>query len=127
MCKDFQSRKLLLQGPSKFGPYPWPSSHAPSRSLAAFIGEKVYLDQWNLRLGHPASPIVSQVIKSNKLPVASSKFPSICSPCQQGKSHRLHLSSTPSISSNTLQLLFLDVWALLQYILSIINIYIYFK
>jgi hypothetical protein len=42
--------------------------------------------------------------------VTSSKLFSICSPCQQGKSHRLHFSSTPSISSIPLQLLFLDVW-----------------
>jgi hypothetical protein len=41
--------------------------------------------------------------------VASSKFSSICSPCQQGKSYRFHFSSTPSISGNPLQLLFLDV------------------
>jgi hypothetical protein len=105
------TQQLLLQGSSKFGLYPWPSSNAlSSKSLAVFIGEKVSLDQWHLRLGHPASLIVNQVIQSNKLPVSSSKPSSFCSPRQQGKSHRLHFSSTPSISSNPLQLLFLDVW-----------------
>jgi len=108
--KDLKTRQLLLQGPSKLDFYPWPSSHAPSsKSLAAFIGEKVSLDQWHLRLGHPASPIVSRVIQSNKLPVVSSKLSTICSSCQQGKSHRLHFSISPSISSAPLQLLFLDV------------------
>jgi hypothetical protein len=110
--KDLLSRKLLLQGPSKSGLYPWPTYQASSKSPVAFIGEKVSLDQWHLRLGHPPSPITSQVIKSNKLPVTSSKLSSICSPCQQGKSHRLHFSSTSSISSIHLQLLFLDVWGL---------------
>jgi hypothetical protein len=110
--KDLPTRQLLLQGPSKFVLYPWSSSNAPSsKSLAAFIGEKVSLDQWHLRLGHPASPIVNKVIQSNKLPVPSSKSSSFCSPCQQGKSHCLHFSSTPSISSNPLELLFLDVWS----------------
>jgi hypothetical protein len=100
----------VLRTSKPFSLYLWPSSHASSsKSLVAFIGEKVSLDQWHLQLGHPASPIVSQVIKSNKLPVASSKFSSICSPCQQGKSYRFHFSSTPSISGNPLQLLFLDV------------------
>jgi hypothetical protein len=91
--KDLKTRQLLLQGPSKLGLYPWPSSHAPSsKSLAAFIGEKVSLDQWHLRLGHLASPIVSRIIQSNKLPVVSSKLSTICSSGQQGKSHRLHFS-----------------------------------
>jgi hypothetical protein len=58
--KDLQTCQLLLQGPSKLGLYPWPSFHAPpSKSLAAFIGEKVFLDQWHLWLGHPASPAES--------------------------------------------------------------------
>jgi hypothetical protein len=106
--KDLPTRQLLLQGPSKFSLYPWPSSNAPSsKSFVAFIGEKVSLDQW---LGHPASPIVNQVIQSNKLLVSSPKASSLCSPCQQGKSHCLHFSSTPSISSNPLQLLYPDVW-----------------
>jgi hypothetical protein len=109
--KDIPTRQLLLQGPSKFGLYPWPSSNASfSKSLAAFVGEKVSLDKWHLRLGHPATPIVNQVIQFNKLPVSSSKTPSFCSPCQQGKSHRLHFSISPSTSSKPLQLLFLDVW-----------------
>jgi len=109
--KDLLTQHMLLQGPCKYGLYPWPSSHtSSSKSLAAFIGEKVSLDQWHLRLGHPASPIVNQVIQTNKLPVSSSKSSSICSPCHQGKSHHFHFSSTPSISSNPLQLLFLDVW-----------------
>jgi hypothetical protein len=107
--KDLQTRQLLLQRPSKLGLYPWLSSHAPSNSNDALIGEKVYLDQWHLRLGHLASPIVSRVIQSNKLPMVSSKLSTICSPCQQGKSHRLHFSISPSISSAPLQLLFLDV------------------
>jgi hypothetical protein len=46
--KDLLSRKLLLQGPSKSGLYPWPTYHASSKSPVAFIGEKVSLDQWHL-------------------------------------------------------------------------------
>jgi hypothetical protein len=109
--KDLRTRQLLLQGPIKLGLYPWPSFAAStSGSLAAFIGEKVSLDKWHLRLGHPASPIVNQVVQSKKLPVSPSKSSSICSPCQQGKSHRFHFSYSPSISNKPLQLLFLDVW-----------------
>jgi len=80
--KDIPTRQLLLQGPSKFGLYPWPSLNASfSKSLATFVGEKVSLDKWHLRLGHPATPIINQVIQFNKLPVSSSKTPSFCSPC----------------------------------------------
>jgi len=42
--------------------------------------------------------------------VSPSKFSSVCSSCQQGKSHHFHFSYSPSISSSPLQLLFLDVW-----------------
>jgi hypothetical protein len=81
--KDLRTRQLLLQGPSKLGLYRWPSFAAStSGSLAAFIGEKVSLDKWHLRLGHPSSPIVNQVVQSKKLPVSPSKSSSICSPCQ---------------------------------------------
>jgi len=90
-----------------------PSSHAPSsKSLAAYIGEKVSLHKWHLLLGHPSSPIVSHVVKSNKLPVVSSKLSSICSSCQQGKSSfsfQFHFNFSP-ISRNLLQLLFIDAW-----------------
>jgi hypothetical protein len=70
------------------------------------------LDQWHLRLGHPACPIVNQVVHSRKLPVFPSKSFSVCSPCQLGKSHRFHFSYSPFISNSPLQLLFLDVWGL---------------
>jgi hypothetical protein len=96
--KDLHTRQLLLQGSSSAGLYPWPASHAPSsKSFAAYIGEKVPLDQWHLRLGHPASSIVSPIVTSNKLLVVSSKLSSICSSCQQGKSHHLHFNFSPSI------------------------------
>jgi hypothetical protein len=108
--KDLQTRQLLLKGPSRSGLYPWPSSRDHfSKSLATLIGEKVSLDQWHHRLGHPASPIVSQIIKFNKLPVVPSKINYVCCSGQQGKSHRLHFNLSP-ISSRPLQLLFLDVW-----------------
>jgi len=42
--------------------------------------------------------------------MSPSKFSSVCSSCEQGKSHRFHFSYSPSISSSPLQLLFLDVW-----------------
>jgi hypothetical protein len=39
--KDLRTCQLLLQGSSKFGLYPWPSSLASSSSpFAAFIGKK---------------------------------------------------------------------------------------
>jgi hypothetical protein len=68
------------------------------------------MDQWHLWFGHHAHPVVSRVIKSNKLPVSPSQVSSILSSCQQGKSHRLHFSSSSSISSNPLQLLFFYVY-----------------
>jgi len=108
--KDCLTHHLLLQGPSKGGLYPWPSNNSSASNLAAFVGEKASVDQWHNRLGHPAFTIVRQVLASNKLPVSTTKATTVCSSCQMGKNHRLHFSSSSSVSFRPLQLLFLDVW-----------------
>jgi hypothetical protein len=109
MCffvKDLKIRKLLLQGPSRGGLYPWPYT----RSLLALLGERVSLNKWHSRLGHPALLVVRRVLASHKLPVKSNKTTSICSSCQQGKLHKFHFPITLSVSKGPLDLLFLDVW-----------------
>jgi hypothetical protein len=108
--KDIPTRTPLLHGPSKDGLYLWPFSRHSSTKPAAYHGEKVPMDRWHQRLGHPAPPIVRHVIRNHNLPVSSSRVSSVCSSCQQGKSHRLHFSLSNSVSSNPLELLFLDVW-----------------
>jgi hypothetical protein len=108
--KDLCTGTLLLKGPSKNGLYPWPSSSSISSPPTAFMGERVSVDSWHRRLGHPALRIVQQVISKHSIPVLSNKSSDVCSACQQGKMHRLHFGSTSSVSNSPLNLLFLDVW-----------------
>jgi hypothetical protein len=108
--KDLRTGTLLLQGPSKGGLYPWPTSLPPRLSNHALVGEKVSLDQWHHRFGHPAFKIVRRVLLSKQLPVLSNKSVHVCPACQQGKSHRLHFPPSASVSPSPLSLLFMDVW-----------------
>jgi hypothetical protein len=110
--KDLHTHRLLLRGPSRDGLYIWPSplTLPPSSSPSACLGERVSVDSWHRRLGHPALRIVRNVLSKHCLPVSSNKPSQVCPACQQGKMHRLHFGSSPSVSVAPLSLLFLDVW-----------------
>jgi hypothetical protein len=45
--KDLKSGRLVLQGLSNGGLYPWPSRLSCSTSPSALIGERVSIDQWH--------------------------------------------------------------------------------
>lgn len=111
--KDLCTHKLFLHCPSKGGLYPWPSFSSPSsRSFAAYVGERVCLDQWHHCLGNPAPPVVRRILSRHNLLASSTTIQQVCSSCQQGKLHKLHFGFSPSVSTETLALLFLDVWGL---------------
>jgi len=95
--KDLKSQKLLLQGPSRGGLYPWPSLVPRTRSPLALLGERVSLNKWHSRLGHPALRVVRRVLSSHQLLVTSNKATSICSSCQQGKLYKFHFPVTPRL------------------------------
>jgi histone deacetylase 1/2 len=66
---------------------------------------------WHARLGHPASPIVSHVLRRHDLPtVFSSKGVAICDACQQGKSYQLPFVSSSRVIKRPLELVLFDVW-----------------
>jgi len=109
--KDLCTHKLFLHCPSKGGLYPWPSFSSPSaRSFAAYVSERVSLDQWHHRLGNPAPLVVRCILSRHNLLASSTTIQQVCSACQQGKLHRLHFGFSPSVSIEPLALLFLDVW-----------------
>jgi hypothetical protein len=113
MCfrvKDLKSRKLLLQGPSRGDIYPWLSLVPRTRLPLALLGERVSLNKWHSRLGHPTLRVVRCVLSSHQLPITSNKAVSVCYSCQQGKLHKFHFPVTSSVSKSPLDLHFLDVW-----------------
>jgi hypothetical protein len=105
-----------MQGPSRGGLYSWPLSSSPSLSRSPFtcLGECVSVNSWHLRFGNPALRIVSNVLSKHCLPAFSNKPSQVCPACQLGKMTRLHFGFLQSVSIAPLNILFLDVWALLQ-------------
>lgn len=66
---------------------------------------------WHLRLGHPAPLIMSKISRqfNNLFPITSHCF-FFCHSCPLGKSYRLFAPQSFTISSEPLELVFLDVW-----------------
>jgi hypothetical protein len=105
--KDLFSGAILLSGKSKDGLYPLHSLH--KIKPRAFLGERVSLNQWHARLGHPALRVVRQILSQHHLAVSTNKSPPVCHACQLGKSHRLPFYLSPSKSQFPLELIFTDV------------------
>jgi hypothetical protein len=109
--KDQPTKRTLLQGKCEGGLYPLvPQNSRFNSSRQAFRVNKPSIARWHSRLGHPAFPIVKQVLRNNNLPVSSLSHESVCDPCQQAKSHQLPCSRSSSISTFPLELIHSDVW-----------------
>jgi hypothetical protein len=81
----------------------------------AFGATKPSTSRWHDRLGHPALPVVQEILSKNKLPfISNSNKNVVCDACQQGKSHQLPYPKSVSVSNNRLDLVFSVVWGLLQ-------------
>ena len=109
--KDLATRRLLLQGSSKHGLYPFPPlSTKRLSSPCALIGERTSFTNWHSRLGHPAFRIVSQVISRFGLPTIASKSKPACSTCLSAKSKQLPFSQSSSQIKSPLALIYSDLW-----------------
>lgn len=106
--KDEVTKKVLLQGTPKDGLYPFPSSISTSSPSQSFLCQRVSLEVWHRRLGHPTYQTVKHLVSKFSLPVSSNKIPGVCS--AKGKSHRLPFPVSQSISYHLLDLIFSDVW-----------------
>ncbi|WVZ54648.1 hypothetical protein U9M48_005413 [Paspalum notatum var. saurae] len=110
--KDRDTKKILLRGRCEGGLYPLSSQKSRCGSARqVFSVNKPSFARWHSRLGHPAFPIVRQVLKNNSLSFVSDKsHESVCDPCQQAKSHQLPYSNSVSASAAPLEPVYLDVW-----------------
>jgi histone deacetylase 1/2 len=89
--------------------FPLPST--PASSKQAYGVNKVPLERWHHRLGHPSFRIVEKVLRDYKLPCSfDSNEDVVCDACQKGKSHQLPYPISTSVSSHPLSLFFSDVW-----------------
>ena len=111
LVKEQGTRKTLLRGRCRQGLYP--VSSAPfSSSKQAFGANKLPVERWHSRLGHPSSTIVRHVLSHNNIPFSSSELnkEGVCDACQMGKSHQLPYPSSNSVSKAPLEQIFFDVW-----------------
>jgi histone deacetylase 1/2 len=109
LIKDRDTRSTLLKGSCQRGMYLLPS--APASSKQALGVNKVPLERWHHRLGHPSFRIVERVLRDHKLPCSfDSNKDVVCDACQRAKSHQLPYPVSTSVSSHPLELIFSDVW-----------------
>jgi hypothetical protein len=109
--KDLASRRLLLQGPSKHGLYPFPFHKRPTfPTPRALFGERTSISNWHSRLGHPAFRIVSRIISRFGLPTIANKSEPACSACLSAKSKQLPFYSSHSQIKEPLELIYSDLW-----------------
>jgi hypothetical protein len=103
LIKDRDTKSILVERPCRKGLYYLPST----TSKQVFGVNKVSLDRWHSRLGHPSFPIVEKVLRNYKLPFVSELNKDVvCDACQRAKSHQLPYPISTSTSTQPLELIF---------------------
>ena len=121
--KDRATQDVLLRGRIRNGLYSLDVPATPQ----VFHAVRVTPSQWHSRLGHPATPIVSHVLRRHELPlVSSNKETPVCDACQQGKSHQLPFTISSHVIKAPLELIYSDVWGHAQTSVSGHNYYVSF-
>ena len=108
--KDLDSRKLLVQGMSKDGLYPFPVSSNKHSPCFALLGERASLQHWHSILGHLAFCLVSHIVSRFGLPIFKNKSELSCSACLSSKSKQLPFSLSSSEINSPLALIYSDLW-----------------
>ena len=101
--KDLRTRAEMLRCESMGDLYPLRLPH--HQALAASSG----ISLWHQRLGHPGTPVLSQLLQSFDFQCNKTDA-HVCSSCQMGKHVRLPFSNSTSHSYFPFQLLHSDVW-----------------
>ena len=85
VIKERPSMRPILQARLLNGLYTFPLHLSSPHAL---LGERVSMDLWHSRLGHPSSDTTLKVLQSHLLPCHSTKM-SLCHHCCMAKAHRL--------------------------------------
>ena len=101
------SGTILHRGHVSNGLYQFTSQNHPPQALSSVRSS---FDQWHRRLGHASSPVILQILKTNKLPVDKTNMHHVCSDCQLAKCHALPFKTSNYVSQTPLDLIFTDVW-----------------
>lgn len=83
----------------------------PPSSHHGFSTAKHAPDLWHQRLGHPSSPIVASILRSNKIACAPNNEQTfICDACQRGKVHQLPYNRSSHVTTSPHEIVHTDVW-----------------
>src|ERR1044072_4884628 len=117
--KSQDNNQILLQGKvGADGLYAFPSM----LSSSTVLNKRLYLPtvntvskctsfmDWHNRLGHPNHDVLNSVLSSCNIPIHNKKSISFCKACCMGKIHKLPSSSSTTVYSNPLELVFSDLW-----------------
>lgn len=116
IVKDLSTGASLAQGQSRNNLYKWPSSTAPSMSIASTS------TLWHQRLGHPSFHIQKKILDNYNITVSDSK--KICDSSMCNKSHKLLFKDSSIVCDKPFQILYFDVWGPTT-ILSFVNLKYY--
>ncbi|PKU70484.1 Retrovirus-related Pol polyprotein from transposon TNT 1-94 [Dendrobium catenatum] len=104
--KDSKTHRLLLQGPCHNGLYRVPSK--VRNQHLALLSAEIIPDLWHSRLGHPASPVLQQLARTNSTICTSTH--NNCNTCCLAKSRRLPFTTSTSKTTALFQIVHSDVW-----------------
>ena len=115
--------RVLYQGRSEHGVYPIYPSKAPNLSLPSRVCNHVastssLWELWHNRFGHPHAQVLHTLLPSIKISPNNCNSTS-CTHCLSGNIHKLPFPTSHFIAHSPLELVHSDVWALLQFPLSI--------
>src|ERR1044072_7540807 len=117
--KSQANNQILLQGKvGTDGLYAFPSM----LSSSTVLNKSLYLPtvntvskctsfmDWHNRLGHPSHDVLHSVLSSCNIPIHNKKTVSFCKACCMGKIHKLPSTSSNTVYSSPLELVFSDLW-----------------
>jgi hypothetical protein len=111
LVKDQITGAVLFRGACDNGVYTLPKSMVQSSpTIVANVHERISIDGWHKRLGHPSPKLVTHLINSFSLPTINKKNISLCSSCSINKAHRQPFRQNSLLSHAPLDLLYTDVW-----------------
>jgi transposase InsO family protein len=111
LVKDQITGAVLFRGACDNGVYTLPKSMVQSSpTIVANVHERISIDGWHKRLGHPSPKLVTHLINSFSLPTINKKNISLCSSCSINKAHRQPFRQNSLLSHAPLDLLYIDVW-----------------
>ena len=107
IIKEEGTGRPLLKGTVRDGLY---LLTRDNQSPVAYAAEKVAMDQWHQRLGHPHFKVLHRIISTYGLPTFSYNKIAPCDACLSSKSHRLPYAIPQHSTRRPLELIHSDLW-----------------